>query len=259
MARKRLGELLLEGGAITSAQLDAALATQRTTRARLGAILIEQGVLSEAALVQALSRGLGIPQVDLGRLQPEWSAVHALRARFCEQHELFPYALEAPRAGGRKQLSVAVTDPLNVPAIEEIEFTTGMKVLVRLSTRSEVRTAILRWYHKVEPGQVPGQIVRPGGGSLALDDDSDTTISAGEPLPLDWTPDAEEPPAPPRPAAAARPSTASELDRDLAYLVGASEVEPVEELERKFWALLRIMSRKGLLTAEEFKKELEVD
>lgn len=257
MARKRLGELLLERGTISHAQLEAALATQRTTRARLGAILIEQGVLSEAALVQALSRGLGIPQVDLTEIQPEWSAVHSLRARFCDQHELFPFALEVPRGGGRKHLSVAVADPLNVPAIEEIEFTTGLKVVVHLAPRSAVRTAILRWYHKVDPGQVPGQIVRPGGAAM-FEDDSDTTISSGEPLPADWTPEEDSVPAI-APLVPPRAPAPSALDRDLAYLVGSTEVEPVEELERKFWALLRIMSRKGLLTAEEFKKELEVD
>lgn len=257
MTRKRLGELLLERGAISHAQLETALATQRTTRARLGAILIEQGVLTEDALVQALSQGLGIPRVQLDQVQPDWSAVHSLRARFCEQHELFPFSLSTPRAGARKQLGVAVADPLNVPAIEEIEFTTGMKVDVHLATRSAVRTAILRWYHKVDPTQVPGEIVRPGGGSL-LDDDAETTLSAGEPLPADWTPDDDEVVAPSLPPVSRTKST-SALDRDLAYLVGATEVEPVEELERKFWALLRIMSRKGLITAEEFKKELEVD
>lgn len=257
MARKRLGELLLERRVISPPQLEAALTTQRTTRARLGTILVEQGALSEEALCQVLSEALRIPQVDLSTVQPEWSAVHSLRARFCEQHALFPYALQTPR-GGRKVLSVAITDPLNVPAIEEIEFTTGLKVQPRLATPSAVKRAILRWYHKVDPDQAPGELVRAGGGSIQpREEEEDVTLSAGEPLPADWVPEDDEelvvgPPATPR----ARRS----VDRDLAYLVGGLDVaDPVEELERKFWALLRIMARKGLLTAEEFKKELEAD
>lgn len=257
MARKRLGELLLERGAISPAQLEAALTTQRTTRARLGTILVDQGALSEEALCQVLSEALRIPQVDLSTVQPEWGAVHSLRARFCDQHALFPYALQTPR-GGRKVLSVAITDPLNVPAIEEIEFTTGLKVQPRLATPSAVKRAILRWYHKVDPDQVPGEVVRPGGGALhVVDEEEDVTLSAGEPLPADWVPEDDEALVVGTPA---EPASRRSVDRDLAYLVGGLDVaDPVEELERKFWALLRIMARKGLLTAEEFKKELEAD
>jgi hypothetical protein len=267
MARKRLGELLLERRAISPAQLEAALATQRTTRARLGSILVEQGSLSESALVQALSEALHLPQVDLAHVQPEWAAVHALRARFCEQHELFPYALEAQK--GRKLLSVALADPLNVPALEEIEFTTGFKVVPRLATRSALRSAILRWYHKVDPDQATGVLVQAGGAALGtFDDEAETTLSAGEPLSPEEIGEGEvvlgEPLAAPStesPAGRKGPSPAlTAISRDLEYLVGGTElVDPVEELERKFWALLRIMARKGLLTSEEFKQELDTE
>src|SRR5215217_1043533 len=120
---------------------------------RLGAVLIAQGAITEATLAAVLSEALGLPQVALGELQPEWSAIHMLRARFCEQHDLFPYALEAVR--GRRHLRVAMSDPLDVPAIEEIEFTTGLKVLAGVAPLSEVRQAILRWYHKGSPA-APG-------------------------------------------------------------------------------------------------------
>src|SRR5687767_3956784 len=116
MARKRIGELLLERRAISLAQLEAALAQQRHTRQRLGALLVAQGAISEDTLAGVLAQGLGLPLVDLRALQPEWAAVHLLRSRFCEQHDLFPYGLEVVR--GRKSLLVAMSDPLNVPAVE---------------------------------------------------------------------------------------------------------------------------------------------
>ncbi|NOK39149.1 general secretion pathway protein GspE, partial [Corallococcus exercitus] len=147
MARKRIGELLVERGAITPAQLEAGLAAQRQTRQRLGVTLIGQGAITEATLAQALSEALGMPQVDLAAITPDWAAVHLLRARFCEQHDLFPYALE--NVGGRRQLVVAMADPLNITAIEEIEFTSGLKVSGRVTALSAVRGAILRYYHKV--------------------------------------------------------------------------------------------------------------
>jgi hypothetical protein len=328
MARKRIGELLLERGAITPAQLEAALAAQRERRQRLGAVLVAQGAITDTTLAQVLSEALGLPAVALGALQPEWSAVHMLRARFCEQHELFPYALESLR--GRRHLLVAMSDPLNVPAVEEIEFTTGLKVAARVAPLSEVRAAILRYYHKVTPAtaEAPdGQLLGPGGVPLRLaaqDEELPTLdpealgeepaadgvvegIIVGEALPVGETTErnalaalierreaqrrearARAPAAPPfapaRPGAVATgsvraqgpgpggapgavrgpvapPAAGGALQEDLAYLLGGPrpprEASDVEELERKFWALMRIMARKGLLTREEFTRELD--
>src|SRR5688572_5770428 len=101
MARKRIGELLLERGAITVQQLEEALAHHRQTRQRLGAALIQKGFLTEEQLVKVLSEALGISPVDLRAITPDWSAIHMVRARFCETHDLFPYAVTNQR--GRKQ------------------------------------------------------------------------------------------------------------------------------------------------------------
>src|SRR3954462_1560146 len=86
--RKRIGEILVERGAITPEQLEAGLKAQRQTQQRLGATLVSQGLITEPMLVQALSEALGIPVVDLRTVNPDWAAVHLVRARFCEQHEL---------------------------------------------------------------------------------------------------------------------------------------------------------------------------
>src|SRR5512140_85436 len=99
MSRKRIGEILLERGAITPEQLEAGLKAQRQTQQRLGTTLVSQGAITEPMLVQALSDALEIPVVDLATATPDWAAVHLVRARFCEQHEVFPLALES--VGGR--------------------------------------------------------------------------------------------------------------------------------------------------------------
>ena len=287
---------------------------QRERRQRLGAVLIAQGAITEGTLAQVLSEALGLPTVALAELQPEWSAIHMLRARFCEQHELFPYALDTAR--GRRLLRVAMSDPLNVPALEEIEFTTRLKVSAHVAPLSQVRAAIQRYYHKVAPaaaGERPGQVVGPGGVVLQLDLADEGVAGAelpaleaseaeaegvivGEALPAGESterhalarlierreaqrreareaagrgaqaPAGARPPAPPPTAAAAgrasaAPAASSALQADLAYLLGGPrtprEASDVEELERKFWALMRLMARKGLLTREEFVRELD--
>ncbi|RKH03239.1 general secretion pathway protein GspE [Corallococcus sp. CA053C] len=287
MARKRIGELLVERGAITPAQLEAGLAAQRQTRQRLGVTLIGQGAITEATLAQALSEALGMPQVDLAAITPDWAAVHLLRARFCEQHDLFPFALES--VGGRRQLVVAMADPLNITAIEEIEFTSGLKVSGRVTALSAVRGAILRYYHKVpvaagpRPGAAPARSVAPARPApppaRPVTGDDDEEVIVGEELPAaektqrtslaDLIREREEQakrrrsagaaPAGEKPKARPGAPAGGVLD-DLDYLFGqAAREEPdrLEELERRFWALMRIMARKGLLTNEEFRRELD--
>ncbi|NVJ08929.1 general secretion pathway protein GspE [Myxococcus sp. AM001] len=286
MARKRIGELLLEQRAISVAQLEAGLAAHRKSGQRLGATLIAQGAITEATLADALSQALGLPRVDLAATTPEWAAVHMLRARFCEQHDLFPIALES--VGGRKQLVVAMSDPLNVTAVEEIEFTTGLKVSPRVAPLSTVRGAILRYYHKVpvasptasrpaparpaaKPAKAAPPVTRPAAPAPEEDDEE---VIIGEELPpgeatqrtsLAELIRAREAQSKQKrgQGGAAKPKATVEnaagvLD-DLDYLFGQAREDPdrVEELERKFWALMRIMARKGLLTNEEFTRELD--
>lgn len=283
MERKRIGEILLQRGAISPVQLEEGLKAQRQTQQRLGTTLVAQGAITEATLVQALSEALGLPVVDLAALTPDWAAIHLVRARFCEQHELFPFALE--NRGGRRHLVVAMTDPLHGPALEEIEFTTGLKVSPRVAARSAVRAAILRYYHKAaptpaRPGAPTGKEAPraaqarpplPSRPAPAPREDEDEEVIVGEELSAadktqrtrlaDLITEREQQrrkgaKAPARPA----PGGSGVLD-DLDYLIGGGglrdEPDRIEELERKFWALMRIMARKGLLTNEEFTRELD--
>jgi hypothetical protein len=282
MERKRIGEILLQRGAISPVQLEEGLKAQRQTQQRLGATLVAQGAITEATLVQALSEALGLPVVDLTTVTPDWAAIHLVRARFCEQHELFPFALES--RGGRRHLVVAMTDPLLGPALEEIEFTTGLKVSPRVAARSAVRAAILRYYHKAAPTaarpappagkEAPraAQARPPVPSRPAPAPPDDEEVIVGEELSAadktqrtrlaDLITEREQQrrkkgtKAPARPA----PGGSGVLD-DLDYLIGGGglrdEPDRIEELERKFWALMRIMARKGLLTNEEFTRELD--
>lgn len=284
MSRKRIGEILLERGAITTAQLEAGLKAQRQTQQRLGATLVSQGAITEPMLVQALSEALEIPVVNLLTVTPDWAAVHLVRARFCEQHEMFPYALE--NVGGKRRLVVAMTDPLNQSAIEEIEFTTGLKASPRVAALSAVRAAIMRYYHKVTPGSQAGgsrpaaTTARPPASRGASQrpappppEDDDEEVIVGEEVgpgentartslaELIRTREQQRRQRRGQGEGKGRSSSGSSsavLD-DLADLFGEMREEPdrVEELERKFWALMRIMARKGLLSNEEFTRELD--
>lgn len=249
MGRKRIGELLLERGAISQAQLEAGLSAQKRTRQRLGVTLVQQGVLSEVQLAQVLAQSLTLSTVDLTQVQVDWSAVHMLRSRFCEAHELFPFAIDG-KGTSSKRLLVALSDPLNHAAIEEIEFTTGLSVGAYVSTHSQVRAAILKYYHKQAASPAVAPAPKPSTTEESPMIVGEEIISVLTPMPID-APDPHQPAAPKK--------KADPVARDLDFLFGQrpDDETDLEKVERKFWALLRIMQRKGLITRDEFLAELE--
>lgn len=280
MARKRIGELLLEQGAINGEQLYQALVLQRQSGNRLGSALVAMGVLSEGKLCQALSVALNLEVVDLDKLEVEWTALHALRDRFCDANDLFPVSLETARSG-KKTLTVAMADPLNLPALEEIEFTTGFKVQPRLATLSQVRNAIRKHYLRLppeEPKRGPPPLPRPTVTEEVVLTDAilEGTLAEAaaptKPVPppgrvvtgrtalADLIREKEN--AAKARSAARPPSGGARVDDDLAYLLGEplhgpDPYEQIDRLERKLWALMRIMAKKGLLTREEFLEEFD--
>lgn len=276
MARKRLGELLLERRAITQAQLDQALGYQRQTGHRLGSALVALGFLTEQQLCVALAAAMGLRAVELPPKEIDWNALRSLRPRFCEANDLFPLALDASNPS-RKSLTVAMADPLNIPAIEEIEFTTGMKVVPVIAPLSGIRAAIRQYYVKQQgkpvapaPAEVTGRmtILRPGGREDVVSTSSRKATE--DELPM-LEPDAvkeltqrtelaeliREQAQQRKQRRASRP--ASGVEDDLSYLFGTqpkSVQDELEKLETRFWTLLRIMAKKGLITRDEFMQEL---
>ena len=302
MSRKRIGELLLERKVISKEQLESGLLAQKRTRQRLGITLIQQGVLTETQLAGALAVSLGLPAVDLSKVQVDWSAVHMLRARFCETHECFPFGIEG-KGTPNKSLLLAMADPLNSSAIEEVEFSTGLKVSIRVATHSHVRGAILRYYHKVNEAQaaqvapVRAPAVSPAPPPAPAPAARSTSVGAGgatvKLVPSDVREDPISGPViigeevisgthqaiarvPMTPAPAVpdpmleklisermkskgkKRGMSADVAKDLEFLFGdENDDEALEKLEKKFWVLMRIMARKGLITREEFFSELD--
>lgn len=279
MARRKIGELLVERGLITADQLEIALAHQRQYGNRIGAALVAKRFLSEEQLLAALGEALQMPVIDPSAVMPDWTAVHLLRPRFCEVHELFPVALD--EHGERKVLTVAMADPLNTPAIEEIEFTTRCKVIPAIASRAAVHRAIKRWHQRQAPREASGptlpegsmMLVRPGGDAEVVDTRSAPPAQAKAEAtpPLEMREEDVLPPATngKREPNGAGPRKAprvhlldeiarrSSVDDDLGFLFGIeqpSDTERIEQLEKRFLSLLRLLHGKGVLTPPEVKK-----
>ena len=94
MARKRLGEILVQAGVIDEVQLKAALGEQRKWGRPLGQTLVEMRFIDESTLVRLLSTQLNIPAVVLDNVVPTQAALRKLDYEFCATHMCFPFAFE---------------------------------------------------------------------------------------------------------------------------------------------------------------------
>ena len=176
--KKRLGEILLERGLINIDQLDAALVHQRQWGVRLGAALVAKGFIAEGALTQVLSESLAIPMVDLARVVVDERALQALPRRLCETYDVFPIALK--EGTGRRVLLLAMADPLNATAIDEIGFTTATVVKPTIAQISSLRMAVRRYFYSEDVVIPPLSFERGSPAAPAPHGSSHAARDAGE-------------------------------------------------------------------------------
>jgi hypothetical protein len=148
MARRRLGELLVEIGLIDDFQLRSALSDQKRWGRPLGATLVKLGFVAEDELVRVLSRHLDVPIVDLQgrRIAPE--ALALLPVEVAEKSRCVP--LFKKREGGAETLYLGMEDPTDLAVVDELSFRTGLKIQPVLVGPSQLADAIERHYHKLE-------------------------------------------------------------------------------------------------------------
>src|SRR5262245_54681958 len=139
---KRLGEMLIEARLLTVEQLDAAIAEQKKSGQMLGAVLVRMGFLREDELLALLQRQLGLPLVDLESTAADEQALGKVKEEMARKYLSLPLEVE-----GRKTLVVAMADPLNVAALEDLRFHAGMFIKPVLASPTQILEAIERYYH----------------------------------------------------------------------------------------------------------------
>jgi type IV pilus assembly protein PilB len=135
-----LGALLIEEGLLTDAQLDAALVEQARTGKPLGRLLIEQGTISEAEMVRTLARQVGLEFVDLGDRAVDSSAASLVTEALARRYQAIPIGWDDGK------LVVAMADPSNVFAVDDIRALAGAEVRTVVATASQIIETIERFY-----------------------------------------------------------------------------------------------------------------
>ena len=138
---KRIGELLIERKVIQPADLEKALAHQRKHGGILGQILVELGLAPEDEIALALTAQYGFPYLPLDNYEIDRSLTELI-----PEHVAKRYCLIAVDQIGNA-LTLAMADPTNVQAIEDVEHMTKCVVQTFVSTASDIQKAIGRFYH----------------------------------------------------------------------------------------------------------------
>jgi len=138
----QLGEALQELGLITKEQLSKALEKQQKNRKMpLGHILVEMGAIEASVLKGVLADKLGIPYVGLAEFNVDLNAVRLISAGQARKYVLMPLYIH------NAALVVALHDPLDTRAVEEVRFFTQMKVIPVMSSQEDIDKAIKKYYH----------------------------------------------------------------------------------------------------------------
>lgn len=138
--KERLKKILINSKLITSEQLSEALEFQRKKGGRLGDVLVNLGHINRKDLMVALSQELNIPPVDLSKLQIKPEIIKLIPKQVVRHYRLVPVS----KIG--KTLTVAMSDPLNVFAMDDIKVVTGFSIRPIISTEKSIERAIEQYY-----------------------------------------------------------------------------------------------------------------
>ncbi len=136
--RPRLGDLLVAGGALSEEDLERGLAMQGETGERIGIVLLNAGLVSPVALLRAVASQVGVTFIDLDTFAIDWTATSSIPAALARRHQALPVAYEDDR------LVVAMANPSDVFALDDIRSVSGRKLRAVLAEPDQLRRSIER-------------------------------------------------------------------------------------------------------------------
>lgn len=177
MKYKRLGDLLLSVGLISQEQLEEALALQKGTGERLGEVLIKNNFITEGQLIEALRLQLGIDFIDLANAHIDPSMVEQVPRTIARKNGVVPVKIE------NGQLYLAMKDPLNFRAIEEVRSATRRKVVPLIASQRAVDRAISALYGNEGAARAIAQMRQEGDFSQEISATKEDIDSEGDGAP----------------------------------------------------------------------------
>jgi type IV pilus assembly protein PilB len=153
----RIGELLLKEKRITAEQLQDALTYQRQNGGKLGANLVKLGYIQDDEITALLSKQYGVPSISLGQFEIDPAVIKLVPGETARKYQIVPLS----RSGAT--LTIAMTDPTNVFAMDDVKFMTGYNVEPVVASETGVSESIERYYGVAPATPAPTR----GGGAIA--------------------------------------------------------------------------------------------
>ncbi|MED3762664.1 ATPase, T2SS/T4P/T4SS family [Ureibacillus sp. FSL K6-8385] len=138
-ARKRLGDLLVEAGVITQEQLDYAL-KNKSKEEKLGDFLIRENILTEQQLIEVLEFQLGVPHINLSQYPIDPEVLQLVPADLAKRAQIMPIRKD------KNKLFIAMVDPMDYFAIEEVRMATGCQIETGIAAKDDLYRTIAKYY-----------------------------------------------------------------------------------------------------------------
>lgn len=139
MSRKRLGDLLVESKLITDDQLQTTLAN-KLPEVKLGDALLQEGYITEQQLIEVLEFQLGIPHINIFQYPIEEEIIQIVPADIAKRYQVMPIRTEG------NQLFIAMSDPMDYFALEELRMATGYQIVPAIATKDALHRTITKHY-----------------------------------------------------------------------------------------------------------------
>lgn len=154
IAKRRLGEILVAAGKITEEQLSYVLEKQLKVGKKIGRILVDEKLVSENDMIDAIVAQTGIQKVDLNEVHLDKKAIKIVSQKLCHKHDLAPFGFEGSK------IKVALADPLNIFAIDDISISTGLEVEVFIASIDEIRRFVEINYSTEQVSKAAEELLR---------------------------------------------------------------------------------------------------
>ena len=162
----RIGDLMINEGLITAAQLETALKEQKIRGAKLGETLIALGYVSSEDFSNILSTQLGIDTVDLRKVGLDDNAVKLVSEDLMKKNQLIPFGFDEKNPN---ILKVAMADPMNIMAIDDVTIMTNMEVIPYFCPSAQISLQLDRRYGKEQARAAAAQFQEEHAAEIAFD------------------------------------------------------------------------------------------
>lgn len=164
----RLGDVLVNSGVITAEQLQKGLELQKGSGRKLGETLVDEGITTEENIAKALSSQLGYEMVDLQDVSIDEEILNLVSPIILKKHKMIPF--EYSRTG-MNVLRVAMSDPMNMAAMDDINIITNLQVEPVVATQRDVMLALDRYYGQAEVNSALEEYVKEKTSQMAEQED----------------------------------------------------------------------------------------